>query len=168
MLNMFPKFALVAMNTYFSVLANVTRPSRTPSTNTPRSLSNSTMSAASLATSTALSTEIPTSAACSADASLMPSPIYPTTCPAFFSARMFVPFDSAQPRENLHPVHLRQQCLIARLPEVCARLHAADSTTHLFAEMRRDEMVITVTNLNETPNPLSEASVSAIPAFGGS
>ena len=29
-LNMFPKLALVAMNTYLSVLANVARPSRTP------------------------------------------------------------------------------------------------------------------------------------------
>ena len=75
MLNMLPKLALVAMNTYFSVLAKVIRPSRTPCASTPRSFSSSTMSAASLATSTALSTEMPTSAACSAEASLMPSPM---------------------------------------------------------------------------------------------
>ena len=61
--NMFPKFAEVAMKMYFSVFANVTRPSRTPSTRTPRSFSSRTICAASFATSTALSTEIPTSAA---------------------------------------------------------------------------------------------------------
>jgi len=75
MLNMFPKFALVAMNTYFSVLAKVFLPARIPSTRTPRSFSSKTISAASLATSMALSTEMPTSAAWSAEASLMPSPV---------------------------------------------------------------------------------------------
>jgi len=63
MLNMFPKFALVAINTYLSVFANVVRPSFTPSIRTLRSFSSNTISAASLATSAAVSTEIPTSAA---------------------------------------------------------------------------------------------------------
>ena len=63
MLNMFPKFALVAIKTYLSVLANVVRPSLTPSMSTPRSFSSNTISAASFATSAAVSTEIPTSAA---------------------------------------------------------------------------------------------------------
>ena len=75
MLNMLPKFALVAMSTYFKVLAKVSRPSRMPSTRMSRLFSSSTMSATSLATSTASSTDRPTSAACSADASLMPSPM---------------------------------------------------------------------------------------------
>ena len=74
MLTMLPKFALVVMKTYLSVLANVRRPIRTPCARTPRSCSSNTMSAASLATSTALSTEMPTSAAWSALASLIPSP----------------------------------------------------------------------------------------------
>ncbi len=38
MLNMLPKFALVVMKTYLSVLAKVRRPSRTPSISTSRSL----------------------------------------------------------------------------------------------------------------------------------
>ncbi len=92
MLNMFPKLALVAMNTYLRVLAKVALPSRTPSTKTPRSFSSKTMSAASFATSTAVSTEMPTSAAWSAEASLMPSPMYPTTFPAFLRARMMRSF----------------------------------------------------------------------------
>lgn len=87
MLNMLPKFALVAMNTYLSVLANVMRPSRTPSASTLRSGASSTMSAASLATSTAVLTEMPTSAECRAEASLIPSPKNPTTCPARLRAR---------------------------------------------------------------------------------
>ena len=92
MLNIFPKLALVAIKTYFMVLAKVLRPSFTPSTSASRSFSRSTISAVSLATSAALSTEIPTSAAWSAEASLMPSPIYPTTSPLFLSARIILLF----------------------------------------------------------------------------
>ena len=44
--------------------------------------------AAAFAISTAESTEMPTSATCSAGASLMPSPINPTTCCLSWSARM--------------------------------------------------------------------------------
>ena len=36
--SMFPTFALVVVNTYFIVLANVRRPWRTPSTRTPQVL----------------------------------------------------------------------------------------------------------------------------------
>ena len=72
---MLPKLALVAMNTYLSVLAKVRRPSRMPALSTARSFSSSTISAASLATSTAPCTDRLTSAACSAGASLMPSPM---------------------------------------------------------------------------------------------
>jgi hypothetical protein len=75
MLNMLPKFALVAIRTYLSVLANVMRPSRTPSISTSRFFSSKTISATCFATSTAPSTERPTSAACKAGASLMPSPM---------------------------------------------------------------------------------------------
>ena len=73
MLNIFPKLALVAMNTYFSVLANHGPPF-------PHALDQDVRSCRQIdirrffGASTALSTEIPTSAACSAVASLMPSP----------------------------------------------------------------------------------------------
>ena len=61
MLNMFPKFALVAIKIYFMVFVNVLRPSTIPWYNTSRSWFNKTISAASFATSTAESTEMPTS-----------------------------------------------------------------------------------------------------------
>ncbi len=82
MLNILPKLALVAMNTYFRVFAKVFLPSITPSAKTLKSFSKSTKSEASLVTLGALFTDIPTSAAWIAVASLIPSPKYPTT---FFS-----------------------------------------------------------------------------------
>jgi len=72
---------------YFSMLAKVLRPSVTPCSRTIRLFSSRIISAASLAISTAESTEIPMSAARSAGASLMPSPIKPTTCPSPRSTR---------------------------------------------------------------------------------
>jgi hypothetical protein len=63
MLNIFPKFALVAIKTYFNVLANVRLPSSTPFANTANSFSSNTKSAASFTTSAALSTDILASAA---------------------------------------------------------------------------------------------------------
>jgi len=74
MLIMFPKFALVVIEMYLSVFANVRRPSATPVRRTSKSRFKRMMSALSRATSTAWSTEMPTSAACSAGASLIPSP----------------------------------------------------------------------------------------------
>ena len=74
MLTIFPKFALVVIEMYLSVFANVRRPSSTPVRSTSRSRLKRMMSALSRATSTAWSTEMPTSAACSAGASLIPSP----------------------------------------------------------------------------------------------
>ena len=92
MLNILPKLALVAIKMYLMVLVNTRRPSFTPFISTDRSLSSSTRSAASLATSTAVFTDMPTSAARSALASLMPSPIYPVTKPAFLSASTILSF----------------------------------------------------------------------------
>ena len=74
MLTMLPKLALVVILMYFSVLANVRRPSSIPRRSTSRSGRSITTSALSRATSAAPSTEMPTSAARSAGASLMPSP----------------------------------------------------------------------------------------------
>ncbi len=70
---------------YFSMLAKVRRPSITPSSSTIRLFSSRMISAASRAISTAPSTEMPISAARKAGASLIPSPIKPTTCPSRFS-----------------------------------------------------------------------------------
>ncbi len=75
------------MRMYFSMLQKVMRPSTTPSSSTNRLFSSRMMSAASLAMSTAESTEMPMSAARSAGASLMPSPMKPTTCPLARSVR---------------------------------------------------------------------------------
>ena len=69
------------MRMYLRIFPKTLRPSMMPSSSTRRLFSSSTMSAASLATSTAVSTEIPTSAFFRAGASLMPSPMNPTTCP---------------------------------------------------------------------------------------
>lgn len=69
--NMFPKFELVPIITYFMILAKVRRPSRTPSTSTSRSFLRRMLDAASLATST----DTPTSATCSEGASQPNVPI---------------------------------------------------------------------------------------------
>ena len=74
-----PKFELVPISKYLSTLPKALRPSIIPAWSTPRPGSSRMMSAASLATSTAPATEIPTSAVCSEGASLMPSPMKPTT-----------------------------------------------------------------------------------------
>ncbi|OQC07795.1 MAG: hypothetical protein BWX79_01810 [Alphaproteobacteria bacterium ADurb.Bin100] len=82
-----PKLELAVMRMYLSMLTKVRRPSSTPWSSTMRFFSSRMMSAASLAMSTAVSTEMPMSATCSAAASLMPSPRYPTTWPLPLSRR---------------------------------------------------------------------------------
>ena len=74
-----PKFELAVALMYLIVFPYVRRPSRTARPSTARSLRVRMTSALSLATSTAVSTEIPTSEARMAAASLMPSPMKPTT-----------------------------------------------------------------------------------------
>ena len=86
MLNIFPKFELVPISRYFITFPYAFRPSRMPLARTSRPGSTRMMSAASRATSTAEETEIPTSAACSEGASLIPSPMNPTTWPRCFNA----------------------------------------------------------------------------------
>ena len=81
-----PKLKLVAIFIYFIRLPNVFLPSVTPSNNTCKSFSSRIVSADSLAISTAVSTEIPTSEFVSEGASLIPSPIYPTTFPESFNS----------------------------------------------------------------------------------
>ena len=74
MLSMLPKFELVPIRMYFSVLPKVRRPSRTPWAMADRLACRRITSAAARATSVALSTLMPTSATCRDGASLMPSP----------------------------------------------------------------------------------------------
>ena len=87
-LNMLPKFEEAAILIYLMMLPKTRRPSSTPSSSTSKLFSSKMMSEDSLAISTALLTEMPTSAARSAGASLMPSPIKPTTCPFLRSTWM--------------------------------------------------------------------------------
>ena len=86
-LNMLPKLELAPMRMYLRMFANTLRPSITPSSSTIRSFSSRIRSADSLAMSVAVSTEMPTSAARKAGASLIPSPMNPTTCPVPRRAR---------------------------------------------------------------------------------
>ena len=58
------------------------------------------MSLASFAISVAVLTQIPTSALCSDGASFTPSPMYPTTCPLFFSVFIILSFWSGFIRAN--------------------------------------------------------------------
>ena len=83
---MLPKLELAPMRMYLVILKKILRPSTTPCSSTCRLFSSKMMSADSLATSTAESTEMPTSAARRAGASLMPSPMNPTTWPRARSA----------------------------------------------------------------------------------
>ena len=162
MLNMFPKLALVAMKTYFRVLANVVRPSL-------RSFSSSTISAASLATSAAVSTEIPTSAAWRADASLIPSPMYPTTFPAFLNAIIIRSFWLG----SISAKTFTEPTLLSRAPSLIWRssgpliILVSDRPIFLLmlAATRRLSPVMI---LSETPRLFSLAIVSRMFAFGGS
>jgi hypothetical protein len=79
LLNMLPKFELDPIKMYLATLRTVRRPCTTACCTTERSCSSRIRSAASRATSAAPSTDIPTSAACREGASLMPSPMKPTT-----------------------------------------------------------------------------------------
>ena len=100
MLNMLPKFELEPIRTYLETFCTVPRPAATAWFTTDRSCSSRMMSAAARATSAAPSTEIPTSAACSAGASLMPSPMKPTTWPRRFSASRMRCFCCGLIRQN--------------------------------------------------------------------
>ena len=79
--SMLPKFELDPMRTYFRMLANVRRPSSTPSATTAKSESSRIMSAAARATPVAPATDRPTSAAFRPGASFTPSPMKPTISP---------------------------------------------------------------------------------------
>ena len=100
MLNILPKFELDPISTYFDTFRTVRRPCATASCTTDRSCSNRIRSAAARATSAAPSTEIPTSAACNAGASLMPSPMNPTTWPSRLRASRTRCFCCGLTRQN--------------------------------------------------------------------
>jgi hypothetical protein len=69
-------------------------------------------SAASRATSAAVMTEIPTSALCREGASLIPSPMYPTTCPRRCSAAMIRSFCAGETRVNTDACSATQRRLL--------------------------------------------------------
>ena len=78
-----PKFELTAIFIYFNKLPKVFLPSITPSVKTFKFFLKRIISAVSFVISTAVSTETPTSALFNDGASFIPSPMYPTTFPAF-------------------------------------------------------------------------------------
>ena len=169
MLNIFPKFALVAIKTYLSVLAKVVRPSLTPSISTPRSFSSNTISAASLATSAAVSTEIPTSAAWSAEASLIPSPIYPTTFPAFRIAIIIRSFwlGSISAKTSVVPT-LRSNALSLIWRSSGPLIILVSDRPIFLLTLAATRWLSPVIIFKETPSFFSFVIVSRIFAFGGS
>ena len=80
-LNMLPKLELAPMRMYLRMLANTLRPSSTPSSSTRGLSPAGSCRRIPWRCPPRVSTEMPTSAARSAGASLMPSPMKPTTCP---------------------------------------------------------------------------------------
>ena len=104
-----------------------------------RSCSSRIRSAAARATSAAPSTEIPTSAACSAGASLMPSPMKPTTWPRRFSASRTRSFCCGLTRQNrLVPGQLPEERLLVRSVQRLAGQHARHGNTDFREHMAGD------------------------------
>src|SRR5271157_5919230 len=163
------KFALIVNWMYFIVLKKVFRPSLMPFATTPRSFSSKTMSAASFATSTALFTEMPTSAACKADTSLMPSPIYPTEYPAFFTALMTRSFwfgstSAKMSMSSIWPTNASSMVSRSSGPEIAIGLEIPRSFPMDLAVNLLSPVMI----FNSTPSVCRRLIVSGTPGFGGS
>src|SRR5581483_5133965 len=131
---MFPKFELVPIKTYLTVLAKMRLPAPIPSARMARSLASRTMSAASLATSVALSTEMPTSASWSATASLTPSPRNPTVAPSARCALITRDFCSGVTRANT----VVSGSASARFVVELVQLGAGEAAAHRQAEVGAD------------------------------
>src|ERR1039457_4027721 len=143
MLNMLPKFELVPMMMYFMMLAKERRPSFTPSFNTARSFSSRMTLAASLATSTPFMTEMPTSAVCNDGASLMPSPMYPTTCPRALRARITRFFCSGDMRAKIAPfLGLVGQSGIVHRIDLVPRENAVRSQPNVMGDLLGHILVV--------------------------
>ena len=169
MLNIFPKLALVAIKTYLRVFAKVVRPSLTPSISTPRSFSSNTISAAPLATSAAVSTEIPTSAAWRAEASLMPSPIYPTTLPALRIAIIILSFwlGSISAKTSVAPTLLSNALSLIFRSSGPLMILLSDRPIFLL-RLAATRWLSPVIIFSDTPRFFSLVIVSRILGFGGS
>ena len=169
MLIMLPKFALVVIEMYLSVLANACRPSSTPWRSRSRSLRSSTTSALSRATSVAPSTEIPTSAACKAGASLMPSPRKPTAWPLRCRARTMRSFCCGSISANSVVRGARCHRASSRIAVISApvsirRTSRPTACARCCATCRLSPVMI----LTWMPNCLSCCSDCSTPALGGS
>ena len=141
--NTLPKFELAVILMYLSMLAKVRRPSSTPSSSTIRLFSSRMMSAASLAMSTALSTEMPMSAVRSAGASLMPSPMKPTTWPLPLSSRTMRSLcDGVSLAKTLVRLHRLRQFGVAHALDVVAQQQALLLQADFAADLRRHQFVV--------------------------
>ena len=141
--NTLPKFELAVILMYLSMLAKVRRPSSTPSSSTIRLFSSRMISAASLAISTAVSTEMPMSAVRSAGASLMPSPMKPTTWPLPFKNRTMRSLcDGRQSGEHVVRFHCLGQCRVIHALDIVAQQHALLLEPHFAANLGRDQFVV--------------------------
>ncbi|OPZ47703.1 MAG: hypothetical protein BWY92_01720 [Firmicutes bacterium ADurb.BinA052] len=168
-LNMFPKFELVPIMMYLSVLAKVFLPSTIPVSRTSRPSSRRITSAASRATSTALLTDTPTSAVLSDGASLIPSPIYPTTCPDFFRAAITLSFWSGLSRAQTVACSARWASSSSSMESTSCPM----STPFTLSPTRSHIRAVTsslspVSILISTPSASACSRASRVLSFGGS
>ena len=145
------------------------RPWTTASRTTERSCSSRIRSAAARATSAAPSTEIPTSAACNAGASLMPSPMKPTTWPSRFSASRIRCFCCGLTRQNRLT---RGNCPISASSMSCVSASPVSTPvtgTPISAKTwRATSSLSPVSTLTEIPAAAIAWIVAPALAFGGS
>ncbi len=167
--NTLPKLELAVILMYLSMLAKVRRPSRTPSSKTIRLFSSRMMSAASLAMSTAVSTEMPMSAVRNAGASLMPSPMKPTTWPLAFKSRTM--------RSLWEGVSLAKtlcdSTASASTLSLMRSMSLPSSTPCCSSPTSRQILAVTsslspVSTLTATPCSASALMAGAVDSFGGS
>ena len=169
MLNILPKFELVSIMIYFRVLENVRRPSTTPSRSALRSFSSRMIAADSLATSTALFTEIPTSATWSDGASLMPSPINPTTCPLRFNKSMIRFFCAGDNRAKIGVSSRLRESASSGMVSSSLPVRIGSEAIPISAQtFRVTSSLSPVRIFRATPNAFNSRMVSRTEALGGS
>ena len=169
MLNMLPKFELAPISTYFETFCTAPRPAATASSTTERSCSSRIRSAAARATSAAPSTEIPTSAACNAGASLMPSPMNPTTWPSRFNASSTRCFCCGLTRQNKFTLgNCPSSASSVRCSSRAPDQHAVTGTPISWKTWRVTLSLSPVSTLTETPASANARIVAPALAFGGS
>ena len=173
-----PKFELAVALMYLIVFPYVRRPSRTARPSTARSLRVRMTSALSLATSTAVSTEIPTSEARMAAASLMPSPMKPTTCPTSPAGAPGTPVRSALTTRAFCSGESRaKSCVPSARRASSASSSTSTSEPSIIFSTRMPTLrhtaaatpsVSPVSTRTETPAAVRRSTASAALALGGS